>query len=93
MSILFPIIYAIVDALYWTVFKARDMRIPPKYWVIFSLTTVGAVLGAKLLAPALTGGAEDLLTTTLGALAGSRIANIGYGMLNPQPLPPKEQIG
>ena len=91
MTILFPLIYAIVDAMYWRVFGPRDMRIPPKLWLIFSLATVGAVLGAKFLAPALTNGAEDLLTTTLGALAGSRIAHIGYGVLNSRALSSNEQ--
>lgn len=91
MTFLLPVIYAIVDALYWAIYKQRDMRIPPKPWIILSLAAVGALIGAKLLAPMLLGGAEDLLPTTLGALAGSRIASIGYGMLNPQPLPPRER--
>jgi hypothetical protein len=91
MTFLFPVIYATVDALYWAIYKQRDMRIPPKPWVIFALAAVGALVGAKFLAPMLLGGAEDLLSTTLGALAGSRIANIGYAMLNPQPLPPQQR--
>lgn len=91
MNIFFPVIYAVVDAVYWRIHEKRDSRIPPKIWIIASLATVGALIGAKFLAPALLGGAEDLLSMTLGALAGSRIANIGYGMLNPQPLPPSEQ--
>lgn len=91
MTFLLPVIYATVDALYWNIFKARDMRVPPKIWLLAPLAAVGAAVGAKLLAPALMGGSEDLLTMTLGAIAGSRLASIGYGMLNPQPLPPGER--
>lgn len=91
MNIIFPVIFAVVDALYWAIFRQRDMRIPPKSWMLLALATAGAAVGAKFVAPALLGGAEDLLSTTLGALAGSRLAGIGYGMLNPQPLPPGDR--
>lgn len=91
MTIIFPVMYAVVDALYWAIFGRRDMRIPPKAWLVPALATAGAFVGAKFLAPALLGGSEDLLSSTLGALAGSRLANIGYAMLNPQPLPPSER--
>lgn len=77
---------AVVDALYWAIFKERDMRMPPKPWWNLALAAIGGVAGSY--AAVQFGGSDDLLTATLGAFVGGRLFNGTKEMINPQPFPP-----
>lgn len=64
---------AMVDRLYWAIFRIRDERIPPKGdpWIQSIFSAVGGVLGA--LAIIQLTGASDLLTTVTGGFIGGRL--------------------
>jgi outer membrane lipoprotein SlyB len=85
-----PTAVAVVDVLYWTIFRQRDMRIPPKSWQNLAFAVVGGLAGSYVVSRF--GASEDLLASTLGAFVGGRVLNALSVMLNPQPLPPNQQF-
>jgi hypothetical protein len=64
---------AMVDRLYWAIFKIRDERIPPKgdAWIQSVFCAVGGALGA--LAITRLTGASDPFTTVTGGFIGGRL--------------------
>lgn len=70
--IVFAGLVAAVDRLYWAIWKARDMRVPPKDWWLQSvLSGVGGAVGG--FAVIQFGQTTDLLAAVLGGFIGGRL--------------------
>ncbi len=75
-----PFFAAMVDRLYWAIYKRRDMVTDPKgggpggplrAWVEAIVSGIAGVAGAYLIGRV--GGQNDFLTTLVGAFIGGRI--------------------